>query len=203
MYTRSQAQQTNNTQNNKKTLHISKNLKLQKSKNQKKSRNPKTQKSKKKQKSKNPRIQNFLHLRNLAIIFDFLDFWTFGFWIFGILDFWTFGFLDFRSRCLITVMDKLAKCAFLRVVGGVSIYIYIYIYTHEHAWITLSIYDVFLLILQACIDHVAVCFRGSHSPLFEHASKTYTSSRFWNKDFILGCAVKDFHIMALGSMCTP
>ena len=53
------------------------------------------------------------------------------FWIldFSILDFWIFvflEFLDFRSRCLIPVLDKWAKCAFLRVVGGVSIYIYIY-----------------------------------------------------------------------------
>ena len=38
--------------------------------------------------------------------------------MFGKLDFWSFGFFDFRSRCLKTVMDKLAKCAFLRVVGG-------------------------------------------------------------------------------------
>ena len=35
-------------------------------------------------------------------------------------------FLDFRSRCLIAVMDKWAKCAFLHVVrGGEHIYIYI------------------------------------------------------------------------------
>ena len=48
--------------------------------------------------------QNFLHLRNLAIVFGFLDFWIFrflDFWIFGFLDFWILGifrffeFLDF------------------------------------------------------------------------------------------------------------
>ena len=69
-------------------------------------------------------------------IFGFLDLWIFGFldfWIFRFVEFWSFGFfgfffgfLDFRSRCLTTVLDKWAKCAFLRVVGGVSIYIYIY-----------------------------------------------------------------------------
>ena len=87
--------------------------KIQESKNLKiqKPKNPKFQKS------RNPKIQNFVHLRNLAIIF--------GFW-------------GFRRRCLITVMDKWAKCAFLLVVGGVSIYIYIhiliviYIYLYVH-----------------------------------------------------------------------
>ena len=56
-----------------------------------KSKNPKTKKS------KNPKIQNFLHLQNLAF-FWILDFWILDFWIFGFLDcwiFWIFGFLDF------------------------------------------------------------------------------------------------------------
>ena len=48
-----------------------------------------------------------------------MDFWIFRILDFGFVDFWIF-----RSRCLKTVMDKWAKCAFLRVVGGLSIYIY-------------------------------------------------------------------------------
>ena len=107
MYTRSQTQQTNTTQNNKKTLHISKSLKLQNSKN------PKIQQSKNPsiRKSENPKIQKsktFFTSTESCIFFDF----------------WIFGFLDFRSHCLV---DKWAKCAFLRVVGGVSIYIYMYL----------------------------------------------------------------------------
>ena len=47
------------------TFQKSKNLKFQKSKNLKKSK-----------------IQNFLHLRNLAIVFGFLDLWIFGFFVF-------------------------------------------------------------------------------------------------------------------------
>ena len=35
-----------------------------------------------------------------------------------VLDFWIFRFLDFRSRCLITVLDKLVKCAFRASGGG-------------------------------------------------------------------------------------
>ena len=62
-------------------------------------------------------------------IFGFLDFWIFGFLDFGFLDFGILGFWDFRSRCLITVMDKWAKCAFLRVVAGGGEHIYIYMYT--------------------------------------------------------------------------
>ena len=67
-------------------------------------------------------------------IFGFLDFWIFG--IFGFLDFWILGFWDFGifavvAHCLVTVMDKRAKCAFLCVVAGVSnIYIYLSIYLH-------------------------------------------------------------------------
>ena len=38
------------------------------------------------------------------------------------------GFLDLRSRCLIAVMDKWAKCAFLRVVGGGGEHIHIHLY---------------------------------------------------------------------------
>ena len=39
--------------------------------------------------------------------------------------------MDFRSRCLVIVMDKWAKCALLPVVGrGEHIYVYIYIYAH-------------------------------------------------------------------------
>ena len=57
------------------------------------------------QKSKVPKIQNNLQ--------DSVDVKSLGF-----LDFWVFGFLDFCSRCLIAVMDKWAKCEFLRVVGG-------------------------------------------------------------------------------------
>ena len=39
-----------------------------------------------------------------------------------------FGFFEFRSRCLIAVMDKWAKCTFLCVVGGGE-HIYIYMGT--------------------------------------------------------------------------
>ena len=61
---------------------------------------------------------------------DSVDVNSFGFW-----DIWIFGFSDFGNfavvhRCLTKVMDKWAKCAFPRVVGGVSIYVYIYIYIH-------------------------------------------------------------------------
>ena len=57
---------------------------------------------------------------------------------FGRLDFWIFAVVH---RCLITVMDKLAKCVFPRVVGGAYIYIYtIYIYTFIHTRIYVYIY---------------------------------------------------------------
>ena len=58
-----------------------------------------------------------------------------------------FGFLDFRSRCLITVMNKWAKCAFLRVVAGVSIYIYICIYIYM-----CHILDIYIYMLL-CLNH--------------------------------------------------
>ena len=73
------------------------------------------------QKSKNAKIIARFRRCKKFWIFGFLDFWIFLFWdfgIFGFLDFRIFGFLDFRSRCLIAVMDKLAKCAFVRVGGG-------------------------------------------------------------------------------------
>ena len=57
------------------------------------------------------------------------------FLIFGFLDFGIWGFWDFRSRCLITVMDQWATCSLLRVVGGVSIYVYIYIYMCMHIYL--------------------------------------------------------------------
>ena len=61
------------------------------------------------------------------------------------MDFEIFGFYDlhFRSRCLITVMDKWATCAFLRVVGGglsISNNIYTYIHTHENVQIHIYMY---------------------------------------------------------------
>ena len=43
--------------------------------------------------------------------------------------FWIFKVVH---RCLIAVMDRCAKCAFSRVVGGVSIYIYIYTHVRLH-----------------------------------------------------------------------
>ena len=57
--------------------------------------------------------------------------------------------MDSSSRCLITVMDKWAKRAFLRVVGGVSTSIYvctkahiskIYAYTHTCTYIHIYIH---------------------------------------------------------------
>ena len=45
--------------------------------------------------------------------------------------------MDFRSPCLIIVMDTWAKCAFLRVVGGVVEHIYIYKW---HIYIYIYVY---------------------------------------------------------------
>ena len=53
------------------------------------------------QHSKNPKIQNFLHLQNLAIVFGFLDFWILGFFDFGFGDFGALGFLDFWIFCVL------------------------------------------------------------------------------------------------------
>ena len=52
-----------------------------------------------------------------------------------------FGFSDFRSRCLITVMDKWAKCEFLRVVGGEHICVYIYtcMYMCTYVYVSMQI----------------------------------------------------------------
>ena len=52
-------------------------------------------KSKKIPKSKNLKVQNFLHLRNLAISFGFWDSWIFRFLVFWILIFLNFGILNF------------------------------------------------------------------------------------------------------------
>ena len=82
---------------------------------------PKIQKSKhlKIQQSKNPDF--FARFRRCEKV-----------WIFRFLDFWIFAVVH---RCLISVMDKSAKCAFPCVVGVVSIYIYIYMYTHTYEYI--------------------------------------------------------------------
>ena len=51
--------------------------------------------------------------------------------------------MDFRSRCLITVLDELPKCTFLRVVaGGDHIYIYIFIYIYVYLRISHTIHVV-------------------------------------------------------------
>ena len=138
------SQQTNNTQDNTKTLHISKKLKLPNSKH------PKIQKSKnlkiknpKIQKSKNPKIQ-----KKLQDSVDVKKFWIFGFFfIFGFLGFWNFCVLH---RCFQSVetapkldSEKTGVCIGIysvlwgvRVVGGVTIYIYIYVYQkHMHVQI--------------------------------------------------------------------
>ena len=84
------------------------------------SKNPKFQKSKipKFQNSKNPKIQKNLQIPKSKNHARFRRCEKFG----------IFGFLDFRSRCLITAMDKWATCAFLRVEGGGEhIYICTYI----------------------------------------------------------------------------
>ena len=83
------------------------------------------------QKSQDPKIQNFLHLRNLTIVFwicEFLAFWIFGFldfWIFGFLDFWvlvfwSFGFLCFKL--VFSICRNSSKIGFGK--NGVCIGIY-------------------------------------------------------------------------------
>ena len=117
-------------------------------------KNPKTQKSKNPTFQKNPKIQKhvarFRRCEKFWIL-GFLEVWVFGLlgvFVFGFGDFWAFGFLDFRSRCLTTVMDKWAKCACLRVVGGwAHIYIYMYMYIHVH--MSISIYVV--VSMCACV----------------------------------------------------
>ena len=126
---------TTNKQHTKQqhNTHISKNLKLQNSnqQNSKIPKNPKVQKPKnpiiqksKNPKSKNPKLFTSTESCNCS--------WNFGIWIFGFFD-----FFDFRSRCLVTVMDKWAERAFLRVVGGGE---HIYIYTCIHRYTYMHIY---------------------------------------------------------------
>ena len=130
MRAKSNAPRANHIQNDKhNTTHIKKQIKISIIKKHK-SQNPKIQNSqtsknlKSKQKSKHPKFPKSKHPKIpksicLARFCRCEKFWFLEFWIFAVV-----------HRCLITVMDKWAKSAVPRVVGGVSIYLFIFIHIH-------------------------------------------------------------------------
>ena len=131
----------------------SKNQKIQKSKEIQKSKKIQKSKNPKLQKSKNPKSQNFLHLRNLTIVFGFLDLW-----VFGLLDFlcFTLVFPICRNRSeigfekndvCISIHSVFKGCACRR--GRVTIYIYMYItcmYVNTRLCIYICVYHTYMCI---------------------------------------------------------
>ena len=118
-------------------------------------------------KSKKSKILNLLQGFVDVKSFGLLSFWTFrfsGFWIFAVV-----------HRCLRTVMDKWAKCAFPRVVGWVSVYIYICICTAMYIYIYPKTYAD--IDSQLCM-HLSACLK-LHAQALLGGSWDLVSTSHW------------------------
>ena len=113
------------------------------------------------------------------------------------MDFRIFGFLDYRSRCLITVMDKWAKCESLRVVGGgefifIFILIFRFIFTYVYVYIYISLgFKAFLDTKLTPVAHgqnrqQRIAGRGASN--CEAPARKFTSSPFYDPVIFGSCS---------------